>query len=453
MIPPHTSRINIIGTSGSGKTTFSRQLAKKLNFPIIEMDKLFWGPNWYWPSDEEFFGKLKNALSSEKWILDGNYTRTIPIKWEKVEVVIWLDYPFLTTLFQAIRRAIKRSITGEELWEKTGNRESFKKSFLSKDSIILWTIKTHKPVRKKYEEYMKDPKYSHIKFVRIRNHKEADRFLESVRNVNGQIEEIEVIPRFLGVGLGTHHKKSKTMNEFWSYFLQITFHEGKTERWTAREKKAQWLLENLNLKKDHAVLDLGCGDGIIDIWLSRFNCKATAVDRAGSVLNHAKNEDDTQKVDFIQSDLQLVEFPEQTFHGIFIFETLGLLKKEEDLKLLESTYKWLKKGGRIAVDCPIKPSEKNVWKKEFPSGVVHADTSFDVNTRIHELNFEFQSTTEEAFILKDSACSNYAPEAGISRYIYTQEELQKILEDIGYKVQLVPHYYGQDYFALIGIKE
>lgn len=68
----------------------------------------------------------------------------------------------------------------EELWEGTGNRESFRKSFFSKDSIILWTIKTHRSVRVKYESYMQDPKYSHIKFVRLKNHREADEFLIKV---------------------------------------------------------------------------------------------------------------------------------------------------------------------------------------------------------------------------------------------------------------------------------
>jgi hypothetical protein len=48
------------------------------------MDAVFWGPNWHWPGDEEFFTKLKNELSRDAWILDGNYTRTIPIKWENV---------------------------------------------------------------------------------------------------------------------------------------------------------------------------------------------------------------------------------------------------------------------------------------------------------------------------------------------------------------------------------
>lgn len=182
------SRVNVIGTSGSGKTVFSRRLSDILNYRHIEMDKVFWGPNWYWPSDEEFFGNLKKALSGDKWVLDGNYTRTIPVKWEKIDAVIWLDFSFPRTLYQALKRAIRRSITREELWEGTGNRESFKKSFFSKDSIILWTITTHGKVRKKYESYMKDPKFSHIKFIRLKNHNEADNFLKGIRLSSNKLE-------------------------------------------------------------------------------------------------------------------------------------------------------------------------------------------------------------------------------------------------------------------------
>lgn len=170
-------KINVVGTSGSGKSTFSKRLSQILNIPYLEMDKIFWGPNWYWPSDEEFFGKLKQALQADAWLLDGNYTRTIPIKWEKVEMVVWLDYPFAITLLRALKRAIRRAWTQEELWEGTGNRESFRKSFFSKDSIILWTIKTHHQVRKKYENNMQDPKYSHIKFVRLKSDAEVEFFL------------------------------------------------------------------------------------------------------------------------------------------------------------------------------------------------------------------------------------------------------------------------------------
>jgi hypothetical protein len=99
------------------------------------------------------------------------------------------------------------------------------------------------------------------------------------------------------------------------------------------------------------------------------------------------------------------------------------------------------------------PSKKNIWKKDFSFGVVYADTSFDNNTRIHKLRFEFEPKVSDPFILKDPSCSNYATEPGISRYIYTQDQLLSILEEVGYKVRSVPHYYKEGYFALIGTKD
>lgn len=175
-------RINIVGTSSSGKTTFSKLLSDILGFDHIEMDQIFWGPNWYWPSDDEFFANLRKTLEARNsWILDGNYTRTIPIKWEYVELVIWLDYSFVRTLLQSLKRTFKRAIAREELWIGTGNRESFRKSFFSKDSIILWMIKTHNKVRKKYERFMNDKNYSGIKFVRLRTPTESREFLNNIR--------------------------------------------------------------------------------------------------------------------------------------------------------------------------------------------------------------------------------------------------------------------------------
>lgn len=175
------SKINVVGTSGSGKSTFAKRLAAALEYPYVEMDKIFWGPNWKWPTDEEFFAKLRTNLAAPQWVLDGNFTRTVPVKWEKVELVIWLDYSFARTLFQAIRRAATRAWTKEELWEGTGNLESFRKSFFSKESIIWWTVTTHGRVRQEYESYLSDKKLSHIKFIRLRSHAEAQTLLCSLQ--------------------------------------------------------------------------------------------------------------------------------------------------------------------------------------------------------------------------------------------------------------------------------
>lgn len=174
-------RINVIGTSGSGKSTFSRMLARELNYPYLEMDAMFWKPNWQESSDEEFFATLADRLSNEHWVLDGNYNRTAEIKWNRVDTIVWIDYSLARTLFQAVKRALIRIATKQELWDKTGNVESFRKSFLSKDSIILWTLKTYSKNRARYTELLKNPKYSHIKFIRVTSPKKAKTFINGLR--------------------------------------------------------------------------------------------------------------------------------------------------------------------------------------------------------------------------------------------------------------------------------
>lgn len=174
-------RINVIGTSGSGKSTISRSLASELDYPYLEMDAIFWKPNWEESSDEEFFANLKDKLTGENWVLDGNYNRTAQIKWDRVDTIVWVDYSFTRTLFQAVKRALVRTVTKQELWGKTGNVESFRKSFLSKDSIILWTLKTYNKNRARYTELLNDPEYSHIKFVRITSPRKAKAFIRELR--------------------------------------------------------------------------------------------------------------------------------------------------------------------------------------------------------------------------------------------------------------------------------
>ncbi len=175
--PSSHNRFNVIGCSGSGKSTFARELAKRIEANYVELDAVYWKPNWTEPEDEELFRELDKALASEKWVLDGNYHRTIPIKWARVQTVIWLDIPFPTTLFQAFKRAIKRIWTKEEMWPGTGNRESISKTFFSRESILLWTITSYGPLRKRYLKTIQDPRYSSIHFVQLRSRAEAEIFL------------------------------------------------------------------------------------------------------------------------------------------------------------------------------------------------------------------------------------------------------------------------------------
>ena len=176
-------KINVIGTSGSGKTTLARQIADELAIPYIEMDKLYWRPNWQGTADDAFLEKLEHALSaSQNWVLDGNYNRTRPVKWRNVDLVVWVDYGFVRTLYQAVIRAIKRAWHQHELWPGTGNKESFRRAFLSRESIIIWTIKTWRNNRRRYQVDMQNPDYAHIRFIRITRRAQAETLIASLKS-------------------------------------------------------------------------------------------------------------------------------------------------------------------------------------------------------------------------------------------------------------------------------
>lgn len=169
------SRINIVGTTGSGKTTSARLLARQLGLRCIELDALFWRPDWGETPDEEFLPAVDAATRGDKWVLDGNYSRTRPIVWPRIDTIIWLDYRFPRVFWQLLRRTIRRSVTRQELWN--GCRERFRASFFSKDSILIWCLKTYWRRRRNYPRLFQRPEYSHITVLRFSSPREFKRWL------------------------------------------------------------------------------------------------------------------------------------------------------------------------------------------------------------------------------------------------------------------------------------
>ena len=99
-------RILIIGCGGAGKSTLARQLGKKLDLPVVHLDTLFWKPGWVQESREEFDRKLSVELEKPKWILDGNFNRTMPQRMAKCDTIIYLDFPRLTCLMGVVKRIV-----------------------------------------------------------------------------------------------------------------------------------------------------------------------------------------------------------------------------------------------------------------------------------------------------------------------------------------------------------
>lgn len=174
--------INVIGTTGSGKSTFARQLAQKQQLQYIELDNLLWLDNWQESSNKALLIKLKIAVEGAEtgWVLDGLYTRTVPMIMERVDTVIWLDYSFSVNLHRLTKRTLGRVISQKKLWEDSNNRESLK-MMLSKESIFVWLFKSYPKNRKKYLALMQNPDYQHIQFIRLTSPKQAAEFLQQIK--------------------------------------------------------------------------------------------------------------------------------------------------------------------------------------------------------------------------------------------------------------------------------
>ena len=101
-------RVMIIGSGGSGKTTLARQLGEKTGLPVVHLDNIWWSPgNWKHLEREAFDALLARELEKPRWILDGNYDRTLEPRLEKCDTVIYLDFPRLVAFTGWLGRVIK----------------------------------------------------------------------------------------------------------------------------------------------------------------------------------------------------------------------------------------------------------------------------------------------------------------------------------------------------------
>jgi len=168
-------RVVVIGSSCSGKTTYAKRLAETLGQPHIELDALHWLPDWVERPDEEFRTLVSGAVSPERWVVDGNYGKARQLIWPRATCIIWLNYGFFTVFARAMRRTLRRALTHEELY--SGNKESLRRSFLARDSILLWVITTFRRRRKSYADLRATNAFNHLQWVEFRKPRDAEQFL------------------------------------------------------------------------------------------------------------------------------------------------------------------------------------------------------------------------------------------------------------------------------------
>lgn len=160
-------KIIVIGCPGAGKSTFARGLRERTGLPLYYLDRIWHKPDRTNVSREEFDAQLKTMIAGERWIIDGNYIRTMEMRLEACDTVFFLDYPLALCLAGVEARIGKPR---EDMpWIETEFDEEFKQ-------WILDFSETQRP--KIMDLIAKYQKEKHIMIFTSRE--EADQYLTAL---------------------------------------------------------------------------------------------------------------------------------------------------------------------------------------------------------------------------------------------------------------------------------
>jgi len=176
-------RIAVVGVVGCGKTTVAKAIAARTGIPYFSNDEIIHRPNWTQPTEAEEIAGFEAATAGDAWVTDGNQNPAKApdrVVIDKLDTIVWLDLPRRVVFPQLLRRTIRRAWTQKALWH--GNRESFRMSFASRDSILCWYFRTYRACRERYLLWMTDG--DHAFNDRIRIH------LRSRRQVNAWLDTL-----------------------------------------------------------------------------------------------------------------------------------------------------------------------------------------------------------------------------------------------------------------------
>lgn len=171
------SRICVIGCGGSGKSYLSHVLGEELGIEVLHLDKIFWLPGWVTRDKDEFDAICEDFYRRESFIIDGNYSRTLPRRVDVCDTVIWLDFSTLACLWGVISRIIKnlgrvRFDMGE------GCPERFDLEF------ILWILNFRRNQRPKIVSAVENAAAKGASVIVFKNRRRVNGFIKNIKELN-----------------------------------------------------------------------------------------------------------------------------------------------------------------------------------------------------------------------------------------------------------------------------
>ena len=157
-------RVSVVGCSGSGKSTIGRALADGLGVPFVELDSIFWQPDWQPLDDDEFRRRVAEVVAGDGWVIDGNYDVVRPPSSPGPPTSSGSTYPGRSSWPRSSPARRDRVVDRRELWN--GNRERIS-TWLDPEHPIRWAWVHHGTKRVTYPARFASPDYAHVRTHRL----------------------------------------------------------------------------------------------------------------------------------------------------------------------------------------------------------------------------------------------------------------------------------------------
>ena len=167
-------RILVIGGCGAGKSTFAKRLAPLVGLPLVHLDCLGWQGEWEAVPRDEFDRRLTEVLGTPAWIIDGNYSRTIPLRLTYADTVFWFDFPGILYLKGVLERFFRNY--GRSRDDMGGScPERLDREKLKFFHFALWFNRKNRPrIRAALQNA------PHAELIVFRNRRQAENYLRSL---------------------------------------------------------------------------------------------------------------------------------------------------------------------------------------------------------------------------------------------------------------------------------
>ena len=161
-------RIVIIGCPGSGKSTFAHALQPLLNLPLFHLDMIYHRRDHTTVTTEEFDRRLVRIINSERWIIDGNYMRTLELRFKAADTVYYLDLPTQLCLQGVYQREGRKRC--DMPWSSDQNDEEF-----------IEYIRSFRMLQRPTIEALLDRYAGHFDLIRFTSHEQINDYLARLR--------------------------------------------------------------------------------------------------------------------------------------------------------------------------------------------------------------------------------------------------------------------------------